>query len=121
LQSVGFVDSGKVDPFDGGPHWEAVTDEISLVRGAQWCLVEAGAVDEAGVAGIVARVGTHARADEGWFRAVWTHVRDRRGSGEPPRRVKVPAQDLAALRLADADEQVLVALRPQHRVTSPPA
>jgi arginine N-succinyltransferase len=109
LQSVGFVDSGRVDPFDGGPHWEAVTDEITLVRGAQWTLVEGGAVDEGGVPGIVARVGT--RGDEGWYRAVWTHVRDRRGTGEPPRRVTIPEQDLAALRLVDADEQVLMALR----------
>ncbi len=80
LQSVGFADSGKVDPFDGGPHWEAATDEISLVREAQWCRAKAGSVDEQGVPGIVARVRERAGAseDEGpWFRAVWTHVRDR--------------------------------------------
>ena len=42
LQSIGFADSGKVDPFDGGPHWEVATDEISLVREAQWCRAEDG-------------------------------------------------------------------------------
>jgi arginine N-succinyltransferase len=78
LQSIGFADSGKVDPFDGGPHWEAATDEISLVRDAQWCRARAGAVDEAGIPGIVARVRqAHESPELPWFRAVWTHVRDR--------------------------------------------
>lgn len=84
LQSVGFADSNKVDPFDGGPHWEAATDEIKLVREAQWCRARAGAVDEEGVPGIVARVREDncdgmpdGNSDQPWFRAVWTHVRDR--------------------------------------------
>jgi arginine N-succinyltransferase len=165
LQSVGFADSGKIDPFDGGPHWEAATDEINLVREAQWCRAEAGAVDEGGVPGIVAHVRGWARArsseherpsegqDDAWFRAVWTHVRDRvpdelvthvdesidyardwgqdragdwavsvtgeTRAGAPPRRVTVPAQDLAALRLGEGDEKLLVALRPQQRVANP--
>ena len=85
LQSVGFADSGKVDPFDGGPHYEAATDEVSLVRDAQWCRAQAGAVDELGVPGIVAHVRRPGRAgpasagepEQAWFRAVWTHVRER--------------------------------------------
>lgn len=78
LQSIGFADSGKVDPFDGGPHWEAATDEISLVRDAQWCRARAGTVDETGVPGIVARVREpHEPDDAPRFRAVWTHVRER--------------------------------------------
>lgn len=32
LEKLGFVYSGIVDPFDGGPHLAASTDEISLVR-----------------------------------------------------------------------------------------
>ena len=153
LQSVGFTDSGKVDPFDGGPHWEVATDEITLVREAQWCEAEAGALDESAVPGIVARVRRRASAsaDEAWFRAVWTHVRDQvpeevvtrvaeaadysrdwtqdragewavsvTGDGaELPRRVTVPARDLAALRVDEPGEKVLVALRPQQRVTNP--
>ena len=153
LQSVGFTDSGKVDPFDGGPHWEVATDEITLVREAQWCEAEAGPVDESALPGIVARVRRRASAsaDEAWFRAVWTHVRDQvpeevvtrvaeaadysrdwtqdragewavsvTGDGaELPRRVTVPARDLAALRVDDPGEKVLVALRPQQRVTNP--
>jgi arginine N-succinyltransferase len=78
LHSIGFADSGKVDPFDGGPHWEAATDEISLVRDAQWCRARAGVVDETGVPGIVARVRqAHEGPDLPQFRAVWTHVRER--------------------------------------------
>jgi arginine N-succinyltransferase len=77
LQSVGFADSGKVDPFDGGPHWEAATDEVSLVREAQWCRAQSGPVDEDGVPGIVAHVRERVDAEQAWFRAVWTHVRER--------------------------------------------
>jgi arginine N-succinyltransferase len=78
LHSIGFIDSGKVDPFDGGPHWEAATDEVSLVRDAQWCRARAGTVDETGVPGIVARVRQeHESPDLPQFRAVWTHVRER--------------------------------------------
>jgi arginine N-succinyltransferase len=78
LHSIGFTDSGKIDPFDGGPHWEAPTDEISLVRDAQWCRAHAGAVDETAVPGIVARVRQdHESPDAPHFRAVWTHVRER--------------------------------------------
>jgi arginine N-succinyltransferase len=154
LQSVGFTDSGKVDPFDGGPHWEAATDEISLIREAQWCRAQAGAVDEQGVPGIVARVRRGGDGDEqAWFRAVWTHVCDRvpaeavtpieevsdyardwsqdrvgawavvvpgetREVDDVAREVTVPAGDLAALEVGEAD-RVLVALRPQQRVANP--
>lgn len=119
LQSVGFTDSGKVDPFDGGPHWEVATDEITLVRDAQWCRVEAGPTDDAAVPGIVARVCKSASSDpdQAWFRAVWTAVRRRDGQQQPC--VTVPEPDLAALQLADEREQVLVALRPPHRAAGP--
>ena len=32
LASIGFRSVNRIDPFDGGPHWEARTDEVSLVR-----------------------------------------------------------------------------------------
>jgi arginine N-succinyltransferase len=153
LHSIGFTDSGKVDPFDGGPHWEAATDEISLVRDAQWCRARAGIVDGTAVPGIVARVRQeHESAELPRFRAVWTHIRERvpdeivthveseqdyaidwnqdragywavpaagEGGRTPPREATLPADDLAALRLPDGDERVLVALRPLLRVTGP--
>jgi arginine N-succinyltransferase len=35
LRRVGFHYAGRVDPFDGGPHFTAPTDEVSLVRAAR--------------------------------------------------------------------------------------
>jgi arginine N-succinyltransferase len=32
LRRVGFRYAWRVDPFDGGPHFTAVTDEVTLVR-----------------------------------------------------------------------------------------
>ncbi len=146
IQSIGFSDSGKVDPFDGGPHWEAVTDDISLVSEAQWCRGAPGEVGEDAVAGIVARVRqAHEPEDYPYFRAVWTLLHEdlseaeldlakpetwaREGAGDwalpgagqpahaqPPRRVTMPAEDFEALRLPPGDERVLVALRPQKRI-----
>lgn len=35
LEAVGFEYSYRIDPFDGGPHFEAKTDDISVVRDAK--------------------------------------------------------------------------------------
>lgn len=35
LESIGFAYSGQIDPFDGGPHFAASTDDITLVRRAR--------------------------------------------------------------------------------------
>lgn len=35
LESIGFEYSGQIDPFDGGPHFSARTDQISMVAEAQ--------------------------------------------------------------------------------------
>lgn len=34
LRKIGFRYSGSVDPFDGGPHYQAPTDEVSLIKAA---------------------------------------------------------------------------------------
>ena len=34
LRSIGFAFNNHIDPFDGGPHYEAKTDDISIVRSA---------------------------------------------------------------------------------------
>jgi len=36
LENIGFQDTGRVDPFDGGPHLEAVTDEVEIIRSTGW-------------------------------------------------------------------------------------
>jgi arginine N-succinyltransferase len=35
LRRIGFVYADRIDPFDGGPHFIAPTDDVSLVRGAR--------------------------------------------------------------------------------------
>ena len=37
LERIGFYDSGNVDPFDGGPHFEAVTNALTPVRSSIVC------------------------------------------------------------------------------------
>lgn len=39
LEAIGFYYSERIDPFDGGPHFEAPTDDITLVRDARRGLV----------------------------------------------------------------------------------
>ncbi|MBI4814877.1 MAG: arginine N-succinyltransferase [Deltaproteobacteria bacterium] len=39
LEAIGFTYSERIDPFDGGPHFEAMTDSIRLVSGAQRLIV----------------------------------------------------------------------------------
>jgi arginine N-succinyltransferase len=39
LEAIGFEYTDRIDPFDGGPHFEAATDDISLVRDARRGLV----------------------------------------------------------------------------------
>ncbi|MBS1123097.1 MAG: Arginine N-succinyltransferase, partial [Deltaproteobacteria bacterium] len=35
LRRIGFDYAGQIDPFDGGPHFSARTDDITIVRHAQ--------------------------------------------------------------------------------------
>ncbi len=37
LRSVGFEYCNRIDPFDGGPHYDVRTDDITLVKGARPC------------------------------------------------------------------------------------
>ena len=39
LEKLGFEYKGFIDPFDGGPHLEAVTDHVPLVRDTRWTTV----------------------------------------------------------------------------------
>ena len=41
LRKVGFSYAGQIDPFDGGPHFVAKTDDISVIRDAQQVIVRA--------------------------------------------------------------------------------
>lgn len=41
LESIGFEYSRRIDPFDGGPHFEAATDDVTLVTDSRRGLVSA--------------------------------------------------------------------------------
>lgn len=47
LEAIGFEYSDRIDPFDGGPHFEAVTDEITLVKDARRSVVSKEVIPEA--------------------------------------------------------------------------
>jgi arginine N-succinyltransferase len=69
LARIGFRYWDRVDPFDGGPHYIAPTDEIELVQRTRRCRVVDGEVS--GARCLIAR--TYDRAP--WFRAVTTPCR----------------------------------------------
>jgi arginine N-succinyltransferase len=45
LRRIGFEYAGQIDPFDGGPHFIAATDEISVVHDAREVTVRAAETD----------------------------------------------------------------------------
>ena len=86
LREIGFSYAHRIDPFDGGPHFHARTDDITLVRGTRGGRVAAaaeppGAPGAATVALLVARE----RAEPPYFMAARTAVPRRspaaRGAG----------------------------------------
>jgi len=94
LEGIGFTDTGRVDPFDGGPHLEAVTEEIKIVRDTSWkkhggtC-----AVRETNAVGFVS-----VASDDGEFRALYTAYRVKGGKVWLPKKsadVLMPEEDSA--------------------------
>lgn len=55
LQRIGFRYVDRVDPFDGGPHFAAPTDQITLVENAKGLELELGPVPERSRRHLVAR------------------------------------------------------------------
>jgi arginine N-succinyltransferase len=72
LEGLGFSYRDRIDPFDGGPHLEAETDDITLVRSTRRLTLAGGLKDAAaeGV-GFVSHDGAGG-GDDGEFRAVFT-------------------------------------------------
>ncbi len=115
LESIGFQYSGRVDPFDGGPHYEADTDQVTFVRDTRSYQAIPGEPDTTAQPGIVAV--TAERSPH--FRAVWTPAQamidpDDTFSGQPTR-VRIGEEALTRLGVTGDDARVLVALRPQRR------
>lgn len=69
LRRIGFEYAEQIDPFDGGPHFVARTDEISIVRQAHQLEIHRGVVDGGRWAIVAVEVPGRAR-----FRAVGTRV-----------------------------------------------
>jgi arginine N-succinyltransferase len=72
LREIGFSYAHRIDPFDGGPHFQARTDDITLVRATRTARVADAPADPGApsVAAIVARE----RAEAPLFVAVRTFV-----------------------------------------------
>jgi arginine N-succinyltransferase len=73
LESIGFEYRGFVDPFDGGPHLEAATDSIPLVKNTRRArLGIAASAEKATTAAIVSHISSNGdfRATETWVEVV---------------------------------------------------
>jgi len=99
LERVGFQYVERIDPFDGGPHFEADTDEVELIAG-----LRRGLVAEAEPEGETEEVLVGVSRDQGpsRFAAVRTDVQ---WEGE---RVRLPAAARAALGVLAGDEVAAV-------------
>jgi arginine N-succinyltransferase len=90
LRRIGFAYAQRIDPFDGGPHFHALTDEITLVKGTR--RLTAGEVPAGGAPPVDAIVASET-AGPPFFRAVRARVQI---AGD---RVAVPAEAAALLEL----------------------
>jgi arginine N-succinyltransferase len=68
LRRIGFRYADRVDPFDGGPHFTAITDEVTLVRDTQQ--VRVAALLEPSAAPKTRGLVAVERPDAPWFRSV---------------------------------------------------
>jgi arginine N-succinyltransferase len=92
LRRVGFSYAHRIDPFDGGPHFHAVTDEITLVKDTRRKVVRS-ADEEGDMPALVAAD----RPAPPFFRAVMARVK--RGSEE----VALPPATLSLLQVTAGD------------------
>jgi arginine N-succinyltransferase len=106
LRQIGFEYAGRIDPFDGGPHFHARTDDISLVRQVRRARV--ALADAAGPAGAAALLVAREADEAPRFRAarvdaVAPAVSGAVGEAEDAT-LALPAAALAALGVAPGDE-----------------
>ncbi len=96
LARIGFRHVNRIDPFDGGPHYEAKLGEVSVVRGHRRLEV-AGEPLEPGERGPEVLAGVVRARGPNRFRAVRTRARV---SG---RRVRIPAEAARLLGVTPGD------------------
>jgi arginine N-succinyltransferase len=106
LERIGFQYSGRVDPFDGGPHYEADTDQVTIVRDTRSFIPEVADKRPLSDDTVPALVAASC-PDAPHFRAVWTRL----GRAALERLgVLAPEDDAPA-----PEARVLASLRPQRR------
>ncbi len=117
LQGVGFEPLGRVDPFDGGPHFEARTDDIWPVtqakRGKAAVVERTTIVDTAGESadGLVAFEPKKPKKD-GAFRCVQTEFRFHKDG----KRIEIPKEAAKALYAGEGDKIWALALSKHTRM-----
>jgi arginine N-succinyltransferase len=106
LRAVGFEYAQRIDPFDGGPHFHARTDDITLVRATRRAPVAVGPAPPGAPAEplIVARRGT----ESPFFLAARVEAPSPANSAT----LRLPAEVAAALKLAPGDEAAYLSLAP---------
>lgn len=82
LRAIGFEYANRIDPFDGGPHFHARTDDVTLVAQTKQSVVLA----DTAVGDALAIVG--AEGSDGQFRAVRTRIADERAGVAMPGEVR---------------------------------
>jgi arginine N-succinyltransferase len=112
LRAIGFEYAHRIDPFDGGPHFHARTDSISLVRSVQRARVV--------IAPTVAGADTQSMlvASEGtappFFRAARVEAPPPAPSGPSGATLSLDAEVAAALGLGPGDEASVLLLPAAH-------
>lgn len=92
LESLGFKNHDRIDPFDGGPHLEAQTEQVGIIRDTRWS--EIGGAIVAGKGRQMGFVSVDGAVNpEEPFRCVLTEYSESRDGST----VLLPADTLAAL------------------------
>src|SRR5690606_24938268 len=104
LESIGFQPVDRIDPFDGGPHFEAHTDDLWPVTHTKECTVALGDARDIAEApgesaeGVIAweppKGRSKASPKHGFFSALWSDFR----FGDD-HKVEIPAETAEALHL----------------------
>jgi arginine N-succinyltransferase len=118
LRELGFEYAQRIDPFDGGPHFHARTDAITLVRDLRQARVTEATGAEATGAEATGDEATHGqpllvaceRAHAPFFRATRITARTTPPAGTKGATLALPLAVLRALELSPGDEVAFVAL-----------
>ena len=113
LRRIGFAYAHRIDPFDGGPHFRATIDDVSLVRGTQRVRVAGEFLAGAETTGFLlaaeaAATGTADDLETPRFRAVATRAAL---DGD---QIRISATDRVRLAVAAGDHIACLSLDAKH-------